>query len=245
MSSLQEQAADFATRLTSTVQYVAGAECPAFVAVAVPEADLFRVRQDPASGIELRDGNGPLLRLTAEYHCIWDGDQEFLAIEKSKVAVFVADDGHQPLFRYEFERSSYPRIPSAHIQFHGAHAELERVMHECGESTPRARNRKNGKSKASLSELHFPVGGPRFRPVLEDVLHMLIEELGIQPQAGSVREAYRHLADAREQWRRMQVATCVRDAPSEAVEVLRKLGYRVDEPADGAKPDKPEKLRVL
>lgn len=244
-STLQEQAADFAARLTSTVRYVSGPDCDAFGATTVPEASVFRVRQEPSTGIVLFDENGPLLRLTAEYFCTWDGHEEFLAVDNSKVAVYVAKDGREPLFRYEFERLAYPKIPSAHIQFHGTHPELERVMRDCGESTPRARWRKNAKAKSALSALHFPVGGPRFRPVLEDVLQMLIEELGIQPHGGSPRDAYNHLADAREQWRRLQVATCVRDAPSEAVEVLRKLGYHVSPPAAGVKPGKPDKLRAL
>ncbi|WP_024801207.1 hypothetical protein [Nocardia sp. BMG51109] len=193
----------------------------------------------------LFDEVGEFLRLTADYVCEWDRDREFLAIEQSKVAVYVAEDGRQPLFRYEFERATNSRIPSAHIQFHGEHPELERVMRECGESTPRARKRKEGKTKSVLSALHFPVGGPRFRPVLEDVLHMLIEELGVKPQAGSVGDAYRYLEAAREQWRWTQVATCVRDAPSAAVVVLRKLGYRVELPPDGPKPDRGDKLRAI
>jgi hypothetical protein len=35
-----------------------------------------------------------------------------------------------------------------------------------------------------MSDLHFPVGGSRFRPSLEDVLDMLVRELGVDHEPG-------------------------------------------------------------
>jgi len=181
--------------------------------------------------------------LTADYKCIYDGHKQYMAIEESKIHVFVEPDGREPLFRYEFGRNIVGNIPGAHIQFHGKHDELERAMAECGDSTDRAKARKTGRKKVRLESLHFPVGGPRFRPALEDVLEMLIEEFGVNP-VGSVKAARKTLADAREGWRRKQVATVVRDAPSGAAEALRELGYTVSPPEPGP-PDKIDKLRAI
>lgn len=243
-ATLAEQAEDFANDLTTTVRAVVGEDCPAFAAVALKEADAFRVRQEPASGIILCDKNGnPILRLSADYKCIYDGHRQYMAIEESQIRVFVEPDGREPLFRYEFGRSPAGTIPGAHIQFHGTHPELEKAMAECGDSTDRAKARQRGRKPVRLDSLHFPVGGARFRPALEDVLEMLIEEFGVKP-VGSVKAARKALADARETWRRRQTATVVRDAPAEAVEALKELGYSV-EPPKRAPRTKRDKLRAL
>lgn len=243
-TSLSEQAESFADSLTVTAQAVIGPECPAFRATVVEGADAFAIRQQPATGLILCDLDGPLLRLSVDYQCTLDGHDRYLAVQKSKIHVFVEPEGREPLFRYEFERDMNEKLPAAHIQFHGKHPELERVMAECGDSTQRAKRRQQGKKPALLTALHFPVGGSRFRPSLEDVLEMLIEEFGIHPVA-SVGSARKTLADAREEWRRKQIATVVRDAPSVAVQVLRDMGYSVESPDSGPEPDKPSKLRAI
>lgn len=187
---LAEQAKAFANELTTTVRAVVGAECPAFSAVALEKADAFTVRQEPSSGIILRDKDGPILRLSVNYKCVLDGHGKWMAISESLIHVFVEPDGREPLFRYEFDRNNAGKTPSAHIQFHGQHPELEAAMCDCDDSTERAKARKRGRRAIYLHDLHFPVGGPRFRPVLEDVLEMLIEEFGVKPQAA---EALREL----------------------------------------------------
>jgi hypothetical protein len=71
----------------------------------------------------------------------------------------------------------------------------------------------------------FP-SGVAVRSSLEDVLDMLVRELGVDHEKGW-REA---LAAGRERWRRMQIRAAVRDAPSEAVAALQQLGYEVHLP---------------
>ena len=242
--SLSEQASEFAESLTHTIQAVVGPSCAAFQAVAVEGADAFAVRQSPADGVLLSDGEGPILRISVDYLCTLDGRDHYLAVESSKVHVFVEPDGRQPLFRYEYERSIGASLPAAHIQFHGTHPELEQAIKDCGDSTQRAKRRRLGKKPPLLSALHFPVGGSRFRPTLEDVMEMLIEEFGVHPD-GPVKEARRKLAEGREDWRRKQVATVVRDAPSEAVRALTEMGYLVEPPPSGVTEDKPNKLRTF
>ncbi|MFD5329783.1 hypothetical protein, partial [Streptomyces sp. NPDC127092] len=134
--TLQEQAEAFAAGLTTTVQAVVGTNCAAFQATAVEGGDAFTVRQRPADGVVLSDKDGPILRLEVDYECTLDGFDRYLAVETSKIHVFVEPNGRQPLFRYEFERSLGANLPAAHIQFHGTHAELEKAMEDCGDSTP-------------------------------------------------------------------------------------------------------------
>ncbi|NMO88209.1 hypothetical protein [Actinomycetospora sp. TBRC 11914] len=74
-----------------------------------------------------------------------------------------------------------------------------------------------------MSELHLPLGGPRFRPCLEDVLEMLVNEFGVE----CTPEGLTALRDAREQWRGVQLATATRDAPEHAIRALAELGYSV------------------
>ncbi|MCW1959932.1 MAG: hypothetical protein KIH64_015575 [Mycobacterium sp.] len=243
--SLGEQAEKFANRLTTTVRAVVGEDCPAFFSKALKGSgsDAFYVRQEPASGILLSDPNGPILRMDVQYKCIYDGHKQYMAISESQIRVFVEPNGLEPLFRYEYGRHIVGTLPAAHIQFHGNHPELEQAMADCGDSTSRAKARKRGRKRISLGDLHFPVGGSRFRPTLEDVLEMLIEEFGVQT-VGSVRAARKTLADAREDWRRTQVATVVRDAPSEAMATLKELGYKVTPPSPPVE-DKRDKLRAL
>jgi hypothetical protein len=77
-----------------------------------------------------------------------------------------------------------------------------------------------------VSDLHFPLGGPRFRPCLEDVLQFLIEEFSIDHE-DTAREA---IEEGRRTWRRYQTGAAVRDCPQEAARVLEILGYKVEPP---------------
>lgn len=96
-------------------------------------------------------------------------------------------------------------------------------MARSGEGTRRAKERRNSDEVPRLDELHFPLGGHRFRPCLEDVLEMLVEEFGVDCNL----EGRETLRKGREHWRRRQVGTVVRDAPEEAIKMLSQLGYEV------------------
>ncbi|MCK1794985.1 hypothetical protein MTQ01_02895 [Streptomyces sp. XM4193] len=74
-----------------------------------------------------------------------------------------------------------------------------------------------------LSEMHLPVGGHRMRPSLEDVLLFLYREFRV-----NVEPNWREVVDGHlREYRRVQLRAAVRDAPEEAADVLRGLGYEV------------------
>ena len=77
-----------------------------------------------------------------------------------------------------------------------------------------------------ISDIHFPVGGPRLRPALEDFLTMLIEELGVDHPPHARQE----LDQARARWRTEQAKAIVRSSSGIAADVLREMGWAVSPP---------------
>lgn len=150
----------------------------------------------------------------------------------------------EPLFRYDFDRSKVDSLPKAHLQLHAHRDALAYVMAMSGKSTSKGKHRvhqvegggRSGFSK--MSELHFPMGGDRFRPALEDVLDMLINELGVDCEQGWKLA----LRDGRRTWREVQARAVVRDSPELAARVLESLGYTVHPPADGHAVGNPARL---
>jgi hypothetical protein len=246
--TLERLAKDFATDLTRTVRAVVGPDCPPFIADTpeAPGANVAVVRQEPAAGITLLAGDDPVLTLTVEFQCTWDGHMQFLAVHWSRIAVYPQDDiSTNPLVRYEYVKDMRSGLPAAHLQVHGTHEALTDTLRAAGVASVRGRRRVKAVAKGrvpALAELHFPLGGHRFRPCLEDILEVLMEEFGVTP-AGDRAAALEALADGRETWRRTQVAAAVRDAPDEAIRVLQDLGYDVTL-RDGATEPQPQTARL-
>ena len=193
----------------------------------------------PAEGILLRVEAEPLFRITVSYKCSLDCIGHYLAVDDAKVKVHAVGDG-QPLFRYEYDRDAVTDMPAAHIQLHAHRDAFAHVMSKAGTTTARAKRRATRGELPRIADLHFPVGGHRFRPCLEDVLEMLVTEFGVD----STLDGLRALRDGREVWRRAQVGTVVRDAPDEAIRVLEDLGYRVLLKRGARKPEeKTKRLR--
>ena len=247
--ALVAEAQRFAADLTATVRAVVGDHVEAFRARALhrPGLDHVSVHQEPRTGIPLTVDGAPLLNLTAEYYCVWDSPGRFLAVDESAVKVYAgAKAAGEPLFRYEYSRAPTGDVPGAHVQIHGHRDALTFVMARAGSGSPRGQQLAGrvaqGTAIPRMPDLHFPVGGSRFRPSLEDVLDMLVRELGVDHQQ-DWRDA---LALGRERWRRLQTAAVVRDAPSEAIAALEKLGYDVKLRAGNEAPaDNLDRLREL
>ncbi|MGC5629311.1 hypothetical protein ACPYO6_13840 [Georgenia sp. Z1344] len=131
-------------------------------------------------------------------------------------------------------------MPGAHLQVHAHRDAATYVMSQAGTSTMRGKRRAAATEVPKLAELHFPLGGHRFRPCLQDLLEMLVSELGVDVSP----EGRESLRRGRERWRRQQTRSVVRDAPDEAVAILDELGYRITAP-DPAPPTNTSRLQAL
>lgn len=241
--SLGERATAFATRVSEVISAFTE-EIQPFRATVVD--DRVTIRHAAAAsgekyGIPLKADGETLLSLVVDFDCTWDSGQRYLSVEKSVVAVYPLDrTTRDPLFRYEFVRQPIGRVPTSHLQVHAHRDAFTHLLGFGGPHSKRARRREGrGLDRTpSVSEFHFPLGGPRFRPALEDILDVLQEEFGLE--CGS--QWHRVRDEGREEWRRMQVAAATRDAPTEAIRVLRELGYEVSGDGPG---DRPAKLKLL
>ena len=90
----------------------------------------------------------------------------------------------------------------------------------------------------NISQLHFLVGGDRFRTALEVVLEMLIREFGVDHEP----DWQAQLHAGRRTWRTIQSCAVVRDSPSISAEVLERLGYSVSPPETGHPDGNPQRL---
>lgn len=226
VADLREQVEGFAVGVSATVQAVLGDSEVSLVAALL--GDRFTITAQDKRGIMLTAGGEPLLDLLVRFDCDWDLPRQFMAVSRAEFKVY-AHGENQPLFRYEFDKAAYDTVPTAHVQVHAHRDAFTWVMTRAGRRSKRARARAAETRKVpAMQEIHFPLGGRRFRPALEDVLQMLVEEFGLDA-AENWREL---LADGRERWRRGQVKASVRDAPEEAAQALRGLGYAVAAPAN-------------
>lgn len=174
-------------------------------------------------GLTLCVEGAPRFRLSVSYHCELSQSLKYLAVDRSTFNVFVIDQG-MPLIRYDYLRT--PRkTPGAHINFRMDTDAAATALRVAGNNrlSKNRRKRGHGDGHGTPSQLHLPVGGPRFRPCLEDVLEFLAIELAIDC-APTWKEA---LAEGRMLWRETQLKAAVHDNPEAAAEALRDLGYNV------------------
>lgn len=228
---------DFAADITRTLQAVLGDREVDLTATIL--GDRSTVSTSSKDGIALTVDGEPIVRLTVRFECDWDTPGHFMAVHRSEFHVFASGD-REPLFRYEYMRAAADGLPCAHLQVHAHRDAISSVMARAGARSRRSR-RRSSISLHRMSELHFPLGGARFRPPLEDVLHMLVEEFGVDAQD----EWRQHLSDGRADWRRFQARAVVRDSPEDAASVLRSMGYEITEPATGPAVEATEKLRTI
>jgi len=232
-SGLLARVERFAAELHDTVAAVLPDDPGPFLVRGAPHGvrDVL-VRQGPDAGIPLTVHGQVVLRLFLRYRCAWDGTRELVAVRWSSLSV-AADGTAEPLFRYDYDESSDGKVPAAHLNVHGHRDELVFAMMAAG-------HRLRGRARASdvrrgrvprVSTLHFPLGGHRFRPALEDVLEMVVREFGLDARDGW--EAA--IRAGRERWRGVQLRAAVRDDPTAATAALVALGYAVTPP--GALPE--------
>lgn len=173
------------------------------------------------------------MQLEVDYRLAWDSGGTFLKVTGSRVKVFSAHRS-DPLWRVDYLQAATAK-PVAYLHVHAHRDEIVHLMAAGAKSPVRDRDREE--FRYGLADLHFPLGGDRFRPCLEDVLQMLIREFGMDcaPQAMDAIDA------GRQRWRDRQLMAAVRDHPEAAATALRSLGYRVEH--DDPPPPRLEYLR--
>lgn len=208
--TLVEQARFFATDVTKALQ---GSLPDAPEATARVKDD--RVVVEVAS-VDLCAKGEKLATLSVLFRCQLDRSGKWLAIEESVFALHAKLD-RIPLFRVEYRREPKGKNPAAHLHVHAHRGALSHLLSRVGH-----------RRAHDMASLHFPLGGPRFRPCLEDMIEFLIVECKFDHK----RDWRRIIREGRERWRRTQLRAAVRDVPEEAAQVLEDLGYTVVRPPD-------------
>lgn len=197
------------------------------------------IRQADQEGIGLFISGRRHLGLKLSYRCVWNSDKEFLAVDDCTYALLPAGLT-EPLFRYHFRRAPDGGLPSAHLHVHAHRDEALALMlggKDAGRVRDRLRKIDAGKFP-QLASLHFPLGGPRFRPGIEDVVDMIRVEFGIDVAQG-IDDA---LWQGRTAYRQMQLAAAVSDDPLVAAAELERLGYEIRDVSDTPREVRPPRF---
>ncbi|GLZ01619.1 hypothetical protein [Actinoplanes sp. NBRC 103695] len=159
----------------------------------------------------------PLLSSSKDFQCFLDvqyqlflekTEDHYLTVATSFFGVYGLRDAKDPFFHYDYERNK-AGYTEAHVQVLGENTGLTPMMHALC----------TRRKKKSMGELHFPVGGRRFRPALEDVLEFLIDE-----QLINAKDDWRErLSETREEFRDIQLKAAIRQNPQLARDVLSSL----------------------
>lgn len=117
--------------------------------------------------------------------------------------------------RFEYERNARNK-PASHFQFHADSVELGLLLARAGKYS----------TAAQQQDVHFPMGGDRYRICLEDVIELLVREFDAVPKSdwGSVVEK------GRKKFELQQAETVIRHNFELAIDLLEKEGYSITPP---------------
>ncbi len=154
--------------------------------------------------------------LNLSFRLSLDHEQKYLAVKSSFIGVYAEDNDPSCLCHFDYEREK-PDYPEAHLQVFGDSPALAAWA-------GRAQDR-------GLHRLHFPVGGRRYRPCLEDVIEFMVTE-----KLAVGRDGWQDVVEAgREDLRRQQLRAAVRNDPDTARQMLSELDQAAAEAAQLAK----------
>lgn len=155
------------------------------------------------------------VELSILHTLVLDERGRFLTTDKSHYVLQLADS-EESIVTYDYTRNAPNEYPEAHLHLHGGVPAIEEMLKRCG------------RRKDKCDDLHFPVGGRRFRPCLEDLIEFCILERLVTP-----RESWRSVLDeSRDRFRERQLRAAVRRFPTVAADVLVSEGWTLT-PPDG------------
>lgn len=144
--------------------------------------------------------------LDVSFRMCLDDASRYLTVVSSFFGIYADDPERSCLCHFDYERDK-PGYPEAHLQVPG-------------ESTALAGMTGQAKTR-SLDRLHFPVGGRRFRPILEDVFEFLIVERFARPRDDRWVDV---LKREREEYYTIQLRAAIRRNPEVAKQALSGIG---------------------
>ena len=164
------------------------------------------------------DSVNPALFLRSSYTVELDKEDTYLQVATSTVGLWIDSIRKQknprPLIRVEYDREKR-MYSSSHVHLHAHSSDLGWIYGSSGQKIRR------------LHDIHFPAGGRRFRPTIEDFLLFLDQEKIFTDW----KEGYKDiLMGSRLEWERLQARATTRRFPKEAAETLEVLGYQVIPP---------------
>lgn len=139
-----------------------------------------------------------------------DAENRYLMVRSSVMYVATQPEGIEPLFHIDYERDKPDGYPESHVQINASSDDWETIRTTSGEAK-------------GLSRLHFPAGGRRYRPTLEDLITFLVEEKLVRS-----RDRWREVVDTSAKvYAEKQLRAAVRNDPLTAIAALK------DHPPDG------------
>jgi len=166
------------------------------------------------------DGESTPLELGINFTVEMDNRNEYMQVCTSAFGLWI-DVTHgerkaKPIVRVEYDRHPIKRErASAHVHLHANSPELAWAYGSCGQTAP------------NLHDLHFPVGGRRFRPSIEEFLLFLHREnIFTNYKACWKQEVLKSL----EVWEERQARATARQFPEEVKKELERLGYTITNP---------------
>ena len=158
-----------------------------------------------------------LFESVVRFHTTPSRNGRDLSIKSSKFELRV---GTAPGVRFEYERDN-KGAPTAHIHHSGVAGLLSPALMKSFFGM------KNSRKKGRIEDIHFPVGGRRFRVSVEEYFSFLFKECGFHARPGW--EGALHAS--RQEWLETQLAAAVADNPYVAAATLRSLGFVVADPS--------------
>ena len=199
--------------VTTEARLTAAVEDP-WVYVAQGMADEARLESIPLLPPETGATSGYEVSLRVSYRMSLDDlENKYLTVQHSRYGLWLASPSgkSRPAVRIDFDREkrSYTK---AYVHVHGHSSELDLIRAW------------RGQEFRSLAEYHFPVGGQRYRPCIEDFIEFLFDEGLAEPVAPGWEAVLERSRDA---YHRIQLMAAVRRDQHAAADALAKLGWIV------------------
>ena len=161
----------------------------------------------PGVGIPLTlSRKKPRAFLHVMHTLVLDEAGRYLTAEQSSYGLYADKALKRCVFHYDYIRRPDNSYPPAHFQVEGSSATLDELPAPFGVTH-------------QLGDLHFPVGGKRFRPSLEDIVEFLIVE-----SIADARDGWEvAIEEHRSKYQRIQLQAAVRRDPEAAREALAEM----------------------